>query len=186
MSVRAVGPGDAWSLTDVITRLRRSLRAGVREELPWESLPMAQVELLQRLADEPGLGVSELAERQRLARNTVSNLVQQMVTTGLLERRPHETDRRAVVLSLTDAGRERLLTWQRANERRIRRALARLSADDRAAIDRALPALRSLAAQMEAAEAVAEAPVHSRGAVNLSTSRVRDQGMSDSRVRSRK
>lgn len=152
MSGEGSGATEAWSLTDVITRLRRTLRAGVREELPWESLPMAQVELLQRLAEEPGLGVSELAARQHLARNTVSNLVQQMVGGGLLERRAHASDRRAVVLSLTEAGRERLLAWQRANERRIQRALEGLSSEERKAIDGALPALRGLAAQLEREE----------------------------------
>lgn len=152
MTSGADGGGDAWSLTDVITRLRRTLRASVREELPWESLPMAQVELLQRLAEEPGLGVSELATRQHLARNTVSNLVQQMFTSGLLERRAHESDRRAVVLSLTAEGEERLLAWKRANERRIRRALEGLSPESRRAIDQALPALQALAAQLEAQE----------------------------------
>ena len=99
MAAEGANSSDAWAFTDVITRLRRSLRASVRSDLPWESLPMAQVELLQRLTDEPGLGVSELAARQRLARNTVSNLVQQMVTAGLLERRGRDGDRRAVTLT---------------------------------------------------------------------------------------
>lgn len=143
-------PSDAWALTDVITRLRRTLRSGVRDEVPWEALPMAQVELLQRLADEPGLGVSELAQRQNLAKNTVSNVVAQMASSGLLERRPSETDRRAVVLSLTAEGHSRLVHWQEANEKRIRRALAGLGAEDRETIDRALPALRALASRMEA------------------------------------
>ncbi|HKU30989.1 MarR family winged helix-turn-helix transcriptional regulator [Arthrobacter sp. NyZ413] len=155
MSEEGIDAAGAWSLTDVITRLRRTLRSSIREELPWESLPMAQVELLQRLAEEPGLGVSELAERQHLARNTVSNLVQQMVTAGLLERRPHESDRRAVVLRLSGAGHERLDAWQQANERRIRRAIEGLGDQHREAIDLALPALRALAAQLEAQEAEA-------------------------------
>ncbi len=141
--------GDAWALTDLITRLRRSLRASVRAELPWESLPMAQVELLQRLTDEPGLGVSELAERQRLARNTVSNLVQQMVSEGLLDRRGRPDDRRAVVLTLTAAGHERHAAWQRANERRVEEALDDLPQEQRAAITAALPALRSFATGLE-------------------------------------
>lgn len=34
---------DAWSLTGAITRLRRVLRSSVRQEFPWESLPMTQV-----------------------------------------------------------------------------------------------------------------------------------------------
>lgn len=144
------GPGDAWGLTDVITRLRRSLRAGVRDELPWEALPMAQVELLQRLADEPGLTVSELAKRQNLAKNTVSNLVQQMVVGGLLDRESSKTDRRAFLLHLTPDGLDRLLHWRQANERRIHRAFSALRDSDQTSINRALPALQALAARMEA------------------------------------
>ncbi|HKT56682.1 MAG TPA: MarR family winged helix-turn-helix transcriptional regulator [Microbacterium sp.] len=140
---------DAWALTDVITRLRRSLRSSVRSDVPWESLPMAQVELLQRLAEEPGLGVSELAERQRLARNTVSNLAQQMVAAGLLERRGRDDDRRAVTLTLTDFGREQHAAWRRANEDRVHDALQDLGDEERAAITSALPALRLFAARLE-------------------------------------
>jgi DNA-binding MarR family transcriptional regulator len=118
---------------------------------------MAQVELLQRLAEEPGLGVSELAARQHLARNTVSSLVQIMAAAGLLQRCPDGSDRRAVLLLLTDRGRERLVAWQEANERRLRRALETLPVQDREAIRCALPALRSLAGQLEA-DAGAGAP----------------------------
>ena len=100
----AAGGASAWSLTGVIARLRRVLRSSVRQEFPWESLPMAQVEVLQRLADEPGLGVSGLASRQRLAVNTVSNLVQQMVVSGLVERLTRPGDRRSVTLTLTGRG----------------------------------------------------------------------------------
>jgi len=70
---------EAWALAEIVTRLRRVLRASVRSEFPWERLPMAQVEILQRLAEEPGLRITDLASRHRLATNTVSNLVQQMV-----------------------------------------------------------------------------------------------------------
>lgn len=143
---------DAWSLTDVLTRLRRVLRSSVRHEFPWESLPMAQVEILQRLADEPGLGVSELASRQHLATNTVSGLAQLMVTTGLIERTPRAGDRRAVNLELTAHGTEILGSWQEANDRRLGRALNRLPRQDQDIIQGAVPALAALAALLETDE----------------------------------
>ena len=89
---------DAWLLTDIVTRLRRVLRASIRSEYPWEALPMAQVEILQRLRDEPGLRVNDLAARHRLANNTVSVLVQQLVAADLITRTPDPVDRRAVRL----------------------------------------------------------------------------------------
>jgi len=78
---------DAWVLTDIVTRLRRVLRASIRSDYPWEKLPMAQIEILQRLHAEPGLRVNDLAERHRLANNTVSVLVQQLVVAGLVNPR---------------------------------------------------------------------------------------------------
>jgi DNA-binding MarR family transcriptional regulator len=155
-SALAAGPtvpgyagADAWSLTGVISRLRRVLRSSVRQEFPWESLPMAQVEVMQRLAEEPGIGVSGLAERQRLATNTVSNLVQQMVTAGLVERTPRPGDRRAANLSLTKGGTEILAAWQAANDRRLGQALERLPESYQNAIENAVPALAALAALLE-------------------------------------
>src|SRR5450830_67154 len=140
---------SALSLTGVIARLRRVLRSSVRQEFPWESLPMAQVEVLQRLADEPGLGVSGLASRQRLAVNTVSNLVQQMVVAGLVERLTRPGDRRSVSLSLTAEGTDVLDAWQAANDRGLGQALRRLPAASQQAIEDALPALAALAALLE-------------------------------------
>ncbi|MBM7368419.1 MarR family winged helix-turn-helix transcriptional regulator [Gordonia hydrophobica] len=142
--------GDtAWALTAAITQLRRSLRSSVREEFAWESLPMAQVEFLQRLDREPGLRIGDLARKHRMAVNTVSTLVNQMLKAGLVTRETVPEDKRAVMVVLTDEGRERLRAWTQANERRISAALAGLTADQRAAIDAAVPALGALAERLD-------------------------------------
>jgi len=132
-----------------VTRLRRVLRSSVRSEFPWERLPMAQVEVLQRLAEEPGLRVSELAARHRLATNTVSNLIQQMVLAGLVERREDPRDRRAVTVDLTADGAEQLRGWLAANDRRLDAALHDLPAQDRRAILAALPSFSRLVDRLE-------------------------------------
>jgi DNA-binding MarR family transcriptional regulator len=143
---------QAWTLAEIVTRLRRVLRSSVRSEFPWERLPMAQVEILQRLAEEPGLRVSALAARHRLATNTVSNLIQQMVLAGLVERREDPRDRRAVTLDLTAAGGEQLRGWLAANNRRLDTALRELPATDRRAILAALPSLSGLVDRLERSE----------------------------------
>jgi len=143
---------DAWQLTELVTRLRRVLRASIRSEYPWEALPMAQVELLQRLREEPGLRLNDLAARHRLANNTVSVLVQQLVTAGLVARGPHPDDRRAVQLTLTDDGARMLADWQAAHERRLAAALGRLVSADRQAIQAAMPALGRLVDALEGEE----------------------------------
>jgi len=147
-SVARAGAGrvsDASALTHVITRLRRALRRSIRSDYPWESLPMAQVEVLLCLQENEPLRVGEIAGLLRLAPNTTSGLVQQLVTATLAERSPDPTDRRVATVSLTAAGKDQLTAWTAAHESRIDTAFRQLSAEDRAAVSAALPALARLA-----------------------------------------
>jgi len=136
---------DARPLTEVVTRLRRALRASIRTEYPWETLPMAQVELLQVLAEHSPARIGDLAARQRLATSTVSGLVGQMIGSGLVARQVDPADRRASAVTLTDAGRDQLTAWTQAHERRLDAALEALDESDRRAVRAALPALFRLA-----------------------------------------
>jgi len=136
-------------LTDVVTRLRRALRSSIRTEYPWESLPMAQVELLQTLAVEP-LRVGELAARQRLAPNTVSGLVGKLLDAGFVDRQPDPGDRRTARIALTAAGHRQLADWQRAHERRLAAALAAIDPADSAAVLGAIDGLERLATALAA------------------------------------
>jgi DNA-binding MarR family transcriptional regulator len=139
---------DAQLLTDVVTRLRRALRTSIRTDYPWESLPMAQVELLMALADNAPAKIGQLAALQRLAPNTVSGLVQQLVEAGLASRETDPTDRRVARVTLTEAGHRQLDEWRAAHERRIGSALDRLPPGDRDAIMLALPGLDQLVRQL--------------------------------------
>ncbi|MGV9263466.1 MarR family winged helix-turn-helix transcriptional regulator [Kitasatospora sp. NPDC003701] len=155
----------ARRLTDVVTRLRRALRSSIRTDYPWESLPMAQVELLQTLAAAP-LRVGELAARQRLAPNTVSGLVGKLLEAGFVDRQADPGDRRTARIALTPAGLRQLDDWRQAHERRIATALGTLTATDREAVMQALPALdrlaRALASPAGPEQQVAPEPVAPR------------------------
>jgi DNA-binding MarR family transcriptional regulator len=135
---------EARELTDAVARLRRVLRAGIRTDISWEALPMAQVEILQTLADNSPARVNDLAERLHLAQSTVSGLIGQMMTAGLVLREIDTSDRRAAVVTLTPAGADQLQAWETAHVQWIQGALGRLTADDRTAISSSLPALRRL------------------------------------------
>jgi DNA-binding MarR family transcriptional regulator len=148
----AAGVPDARRLTDAVTRLRRALRASIRTDYPWETLPMAQVELLQVLAEHSPVRVSELAARQRLATSTVSGLIGQMIGSGLVARAVDPADRRASVVTLTDDGRAQLAAWTGAHERRLDAALGALDDEERAAVLAALPGLTRLAAHLESGQ----------------------------------
>ncbi|HWC78714.1 MAG TPA: MarR family winged helix-turn-helix transcriptional regulator [Pseudonocardiaceae bacterium] len=135
---------DARQLTEVVTRLRRALRTSIRTDYPWESLPMAQVELLMALEDNEPAKIGQLATLQRLAPNTVSGLVQQLLEAGLASRETDPADRRVARVALTEAGRTQLTEWKRAHERRIEDALDKLPGQDREAILSALSGLNQL------------------------------------------
>jgi len=142
----AAPPHDAGAdqLADVVARLRRALRRGIRGDYPWELLPMAQVELLQQLAAHPASRVGDLAANLRLAPNTVSTLVAQLTERGLLARVADPADGRSRRLSLTGAGGQQLQAWQQAQRRMLADALSRIAASDQRAVLAALPAFERL------------------------------------------
>jgi DNA-binding MarR family transcriptional regulator len=135
---------EAHLLTDHVTQLRRALRTSIRADIPWESLPMAQVELLHTLEEAAPARISDLAERLHLAHSTVSGLIAQMIDSGLVRRDTDPNDRRAAVVTVTEAGWAQLSEWREAHERRIAAALADLPEPDQQAIITALPALGRL------------------------------------------
>ena len=135
---------EARVLTEVVTRLRRALRASIRTDYPWEALPMARVEVLLAVHEHQPVRVGELASSLRLAPNTISGLVQALVETGLVTRAPDPSDRRVAVVELTGAGRTQLTDWERAHQQRIGDALGQLPPTDQARIRAALPALGRL------------------------------------------
>ncbi|MCX4757170.1 MarR family winged helix-turn-helix transcriptional regulator [Kitasatospora purpeofusca] len=139
---------DAHLLTEAITGLRRALRASIRSDYPWETLPIAQVEILQSLAESQPAPAGQLAERLRLAPNTVSGLISRLMAAGLVVRGTDVRDRRRAAVQLTEEGEERLAAWQRAHERRIGTALDALSGDERAALGAAIPAMAALVREL--------------------------------------
>jgi DNA-binding MarR family transcriptional regulator len=135
----------AQELSDAVAGIRRATRRRVRRQLGLEPLSGAQVELLRLVARSPGIGVSAAARELSLAGNSVSTLVNQLVTRGYLQREPSATDRRAAVLTPTDAGTERLARFADERLRLLTAELAHLDPADVAALRSALPALRQIA-----------------------------------------
>ncbi len=141
-------------LADTVSDLRGSLRRGIRTTYPWEVLPAAQIEILQRVSQQPGLRVNELAAQLRLAPNTVSTLTRQMTGVGLLTVREDPVDGRVRRLSLSDRGREQLDGWQQAQEEMLAAAVSRLEDTDRSAIIAAIPALGRLVRALDGVDPV--------------------------------
>jgi DNA-binding MarR family transcriptional regulator len=123
----------------------------VRADLTNQGLPVAQIEVLQLLAERPGLRAGEVGDLLLLAPTTVSTLVGALLAARLIERAPDPTDRRAWHLHLTARGGKELARWQLSNKRVLRDALTALDSTDRDALRGALPALASLVGHLDAA-----------------------------------
>lgn len=143
----------ASELMRVTAGIRRLIRRHARGVLG-PPLPQAQVELLLVVEGEPGIGVAAAARTLHLADNSVSALVNLLVSAGMLLRETDPVDRRAAHLHLTPAAKRRLARWRGARAELVGRGLDRIDPADREMIERALPALSRLLAELrEQAEA---------------------------------
>ena len=138
----------AGEFAAVLGGIHRAVRRRVRRELGLAPLSGSQVELLRLIAERPGIGVSAAARELRLAGNSVSALVNQLTAGGYLVRDTDPVDRRAVRLSVSSAGAERLARWSDGRAVLFEGLLAGLAPDELAAVEAALPALRRIADQL--------------------------------------
>ncbi|MGK5627991.1 MarR family winged helix-turn-helix transcriptional regulator [Streptomyces sp. URMC 123] len=138
----------ATELGRLIGPLRRAvLRAHRTVGLP--DLPEAQIELLRVLARTGSITPRQAAAQLRVAPSTVSNLVRAMTAEGLVERTPSPDDLRTVRLAISPKALGMLNTYDRASTAELRRALDRLTAQNRRALDAAVPALAELLTALE-------------------------------------
>lgn len=116
MPVAADQFSAAWEAFFRTTRRLRS-RAGKH---PLEGLSLPQYHLLESLLTADELPVGALAEAAGVAPPTATRMLDCLARDGHVERRHSETDRRAVLVSLTPSGRaaveaahEQVTAWRR-------------------------------------------------------------------------
>lgn len=121
------------------------LMAGVARRLPGDRSRTAEATLgtLDRLGPTR---LSKLADHERVTQPTMTALVTRLERDGLLARRSDATDGRAVLVVLTGAGQRYLRQRQRIGTDLVAGLIGQLPAEQAAALDRALPAIRSLRA----------------------------------------
>jgi DNA-binding MarR family transcriptional regulator len=98
--------------------------------------------ILYTLWEEDCLAPGEVAKRLNLATPTVTRAATRMEAAGILERKPHPTDRRLVRLCLTPLGMSLQKTIEREMRGLTKRALGSLTPEDRAEFARYLAVLR--------------------------------------------
>jgi DNA-binding MarR family transcriptional regulator len=130
----------AENLRPLLLHLNRDLR---REALPMGAT-VGQIALLAAIREEPGIGVRELATRERMSAPALSGYLDRLEAAGLVVRGPVEGDRRRVGLHLTDPGRRLLRSTRRMRTAWLAERIRRLTDDQIAALEAALDPLTML------------------------------------------
>ena len=122
-----------------ITRTSRRLRQEAGTELsPSQSSALASI-------DRHGpLTPSELAERERIQRPTVTRLLVRLEAAGLIARAADPADGRSSLITVTPAGRDLLRQLRLRKDAFLARRLEELDAEERATLDRAAAILERL------------------------------------------
>src|SRR6266545_851176 len=120
-------------LRDVITRFNRRLR----QARPVGELTITQLSALTSLELAGALTPRELADAERVQPPTMTKIVGKLEERGLIQRTPHPTDGRQVILSATEQGRAVLAMHERVRDEWLTRALSELSPEERDTLRRA-------------------------------------------------
>ncbi|BDG35672.1 MarR family winged helix-turn-helix transcriptional regulator [Saccharococcus caldoxylosilyticus] len=89
-----------------VFRMQKALYRLVREDAARVGITEVQLMILYTLLKKENIRLNDLAEKLNLSNSNVSGTVDRLVSAGLVARETSKQDRRAVVLSLTDRGRQ--------------------------------------------------------------------------------
>lgn len=98
-------PDDVARSMNAIRSVVRALRLNTRSIEAKLGISLAQLFVLQQLADKPVDSLNELAERTATHQSSVSVVVRRLVERGLVTREAANADRRRVQIALTSAGK---------------------------------------------------------------------------------
>jgi DNA-binding MarR family transcriptional regulator len=135
---------DTLSIADrlrpVLLRVGRELRREARQV----GVSPEQVALLVGIKYSPGIGVRELAARERVTPPALSNHVDRLERDGLVSRTPDASDRRRVGLTLTDEGQRVLRRVRSRRTAWLATRLRGLSPEELDAVEAAIEPLSRL------------------------------------------
>ena len=138
--------GLASELRISVTRLARRLRAErAAHGLPVLSeLSDTQMGALGTLVAHGAMTPGELAEHEKVQPPSMTRVIAVLEQHGLVARAAHATDKRQVMLTVTDEGRDLVHQSRRLRDAWLARRLRELTPDERAKLRAAAPILEKL------------------------------------------
>src|ERR671923_313741 len=137
--------GLATALRISVSRLARRLRAqraasGMTEAM----LSETQLAALSALEAHNAMSPGELAEHEKVQPPSMTRVIAALEERNLLLRSPHPTDRRQVILSVTEEGEKLLKDERRRKEAWLAQRLAELTPEEQEILRQAAPILERL------------------------------------------
>ena len=102
----AVTMADVQTLYSLLKEIFLILDDGDRQLLSQFDLTPSRYYALVHLGNQPGMSLSELSYLMLCDKSNATRIVRGLEAEGLATRRPHERDRRAIRLYLSDEGNE--------------------------------------------------------------------------------
>ncbi|MGH9088769.1 MAG: MarR family winged helix-turn-helix transcriptional regulator [Acidimicrobiales bacterium] len=133
MSRRATGPDTGDEIIDALLMAGHRVRTATDARLREEGLSLSRLKVLRLLAEGPR-SMGHVSAALEVVPRSTTDLVDGLVAAGLVERCPHPTDRRVVLLDLTAEGRSRLASSRLRATEVANRATGCIPADRRAAL----------------------------------------------------
>jgi DNA-binding MarR family transcriptional regulator len=128
-----------------ISRLARRLRVE-RLGLGGTESVISDIQLaaLAALDRHESMTPGELAEHEKVQPPSMTRVIAVLEERGLVKREPHATDRRQVVLTVTDGGRDLVHRVRRRREAWLAQRLQELTRDERQILRAAAPILEKI------------------------------------------
>ena len=136
--------GLASALRISVSRLARRLRAERLTEGLEPGLSDTQLAALAALERHTAMTPGELADHEKVQPPSMTRVITALEELGLIVRAPHASDRRQVVLTVTEHGREVVLQSRRLREAWLAKRLRELTPQELAALRAAAPVLERL------------------------------------------
>src|ERR1700729_2047701 len=136
--------GLASALRISVSRLARRMRAERLASGLEPGVSDTQLAALGALESHGVMTPGELAEHEKVQPPSMTRVIAALEERGLVIRAPHASDRRQVVLTVTDQGKEVVRQSRRLREAWLAQRLRELTPQERALLRQAAPILEKL------------------------------------------
>jgi len=140
---------DPEDLADAFFTVAHGLKRTINARVQHQGLSMARLRVLYQLTATSAIRMGELSACVDVAPRTMTSTVEAMERDGLVRRRPDPSDRRATIVSITEAGRRSFLEGQRQQASAVADVFEALDPAQREALKDVLDSLLQAAASAD-------------------------------------